>query len=175
MIYIDFWSIFELSKFWVFMHFLCWNLSFSPVLTQHGMFFAFFSYVHSFFDQNCLLRSHRKRGTKFHFFFFKKRRESRIFFQKKNRKVFPKYFFYFYHHTDWQETIKYSGICNFFVIFPRTKFILGIWSVNEEYSWQILALVSFIQLIKFQWHFKVEKHRYFVVPVSLNLWSSTHQ
>ena len=35
MIYIDFWSIFELLKFWVFMHFLCWNLSFSPVLTQH--------------------------------------------------------------------------------------------------------------------------------------------
>ena len=25
-------SIFELLKFWVFMHFLCWNLSFSPVL-----------------------------------------------------------------------------------------------------------------------------------------------
>ena len=35
MIYIDFLSIFELLKFWVFMHFLCCNLSFSPVLTQH--------------------------------------------------------------------------------------------------------------------------------------------
>ena len=35
MIYIDFWSIFELVKIWIFLHFLCWNLSFSPVLKQH--------------------------------------------------------------------------------------------------------------------------------------------
>ena len=50
------------------------------------------------------------------------------------------------------------------------KFILGIWGMN---SWQILALVSFIQLIKFRYHFKTEKHRYFAVPNSLEFWSSS--
>ena len=40
MIYIDFWSIFELVKIWIFLHFLCWNLSFSPVLKQHESVFG---------------------------------------------------------------------------------------------------------------------------------------
>ena len=37
MIYIDFCSIFSIVKFWVFMYFLCWNLSFSSSITQYGM------------------------------------------------------------------------------------------------------------------------------------------
>ena len=49
MVYIDFWFIVELLKFWVFMHFLCWNLSFSPVLMQHDLFCCFILFFYHFF------------------------------------------------------------------------------------------------------------------------------
>ena len=62
-----------------------------------------------------------------------------------------------------------------FIFFVRTKFILGIWGMNGQYFWQILALVSFIQLIKFPYHFKTEKQCYFAVPISLDFWCSKPQ
>ena len=60
-----------------------------------------------------------------------------------------------------------------FIFFFWTKFIWGIWGMNRQCSWQILPLVSFIQLIKVRCHFKTEKHRYFAVPNSLNFWTSS--
>ena len=51
----------------------------------------------------------------------------------------------------------------FFSFFEKISYFLsgqnlffGIWGMNEQYSWQILAFVSFIQLIKFRCHFKAK-------------------
>ena len=64
----------------------------------------------------------------------------------------------------WSDQYVFCFFWKNFIFFVRTKFIWGIWDMNGQYSWQILALVSFIKLIKVRCNFKSEKHRYFAVP-----------